>query len=155
MKKKTITLQGVALNYAVAVARELQICIMGLKDKEIFVQVAEVESTDQGNAVFGEGVLYTPSTGSQGDDIIDEFGIATRRHSSGKWYAILSVDLGDSTSPSWSETTYKGGKRYGTLSYEVTPRIQTASGDTRREAAMRCFVLSLLGDEVSIPKSLC
>lgn len=95
--------------------------------------------------------------------IIEREGIATRRHSLGTWYAMMSSDLGDNKSAAWSEKTHKNAVRYGTRSYETAPRIVRYEGQSSLAAAMRCYVAAncipeLMGSKlvyrVDIPKAL-
>lgn len=89
---------------------------------------------------------------AHGGPIIDQAGIATRRHSNGTWHAMHSSDLGDSQQANW--ISHKIGERYGQFSYQVH-RIQVRFlGPTRLIAAFRCFVASFLGEEVEIPEVL-
>jgi len=154
MKKNTVELTGPSLDYAVAMAKSMKVFCKdyGENQKEIFaflpVDGIAVEE------IPANLIRFRPVSGSQGDDIIDEEGIATRRHSNGKWYAMMSSDLGDSQSPSWSETTYRGAVRFGPSAHQFHPRTQRATGSTRREAALRCFVLTKLGAQVDVPKEL-
>jgi hypothetical protein len=86
--------------------------------------------------------------------IIEREGIATRKHSGGKWYAMKSADLGDGTIARWDEMTVRGGERYGPQSYAVRKRRQRFVGSTLLVAAMRCYVASKLGEEVEVPADL-
>lgn len=91
---------------------------------------------------------------AQGGPIGAREGIAARRHSSGKWFAIKSTDLGDGTGALWQETTVRGGTRYGPMCHQVHKRQQRFDGPTELVAKMRCYVASTLGDEVEIPEEL-
>jgi hypothetical protein len=75
----------------------------------------------------GWAQAFTPLTGKDGDDIIDREKIDTDYDWGDKsWHAVIR--LHDEYVEVW--------------------------GTTRREAAMRCFVASRLGDEVEIPEAL-
>lgn len=69
------------------------------------------------------------SWGHAGDAIIDHEKISTLVHHSGVWLAYLGFNHNDD-------------------------RKFMTSGSTRREAAMRCWARSKLGDEIDIPKEL-
>ena len=73
--------------------------------------------------------LYNPSIGDAGDAIIDREKISTLIHHSGVWLAYLGFNHNDD-------------------------RKFMTTGSTRREAAMRCWARSKLGDEIDIPKEL-
>lgn len=98
-------------------------------------------------------IWYRPSTDpAQGQPLLEQAGIAVRKHSSGAWYAMLSTDLGNSQSPQWNKE--KPGERYGTLSYQVH-RVQCRfDGPTMLIAGLRCLVASELGVEADVPAEL-
>lgn len=85
---------------------------------------------------------------SQGGPIIEREGIASRK-SNEKWYAMLSVDLGDSERAQWSQYTFKG-----VPSSASTSRRCRFEGSTPLIAAMRCYAARKLGEEVEIPGEL-
>lgn len=152
MKIKTADLIGRLLDWAVAVS----LGGTGLWYDTVGTWWIKVDGKDRAlSSGWSEAQNFNPSTNwAQGGPIKEREGIATRRHSSCTWYAMLSSDLGDHARPEWTEFTMRGGKRYGKASYEVHPRQQLFKGDTELIAAMRCFVASKLGDEVDVPKEL-
>lgn len=79
--------------------------------------------------INGSDVFFQPSTDMWGDSIIDREKISTTVDHSGVWIAFLGANYADEAR-------------------------HMMSGATRREAAMRCFVASKLGDEVEIPVEL-
>jgi hypothetical protein len=91
---------------------------------------------------------------AQAGPIIEREGIATRKHSSGTWYAMAQADVGDMQSPSWVEFTARGGERYGVESWAVRSRRQRFSGPTLLIAGLRCYVASKLGATIEIPTLL-
>ena len=103
-------------------------------------------------ALGGSGLPAPYSTSWElSGPIIAEAGIASRRHSSGTWYAMASADLGDGERAFWTKMTARGGEQYGPYSYQVRKRQQRFSGDTMLVAALRCLVASKLGAVVSLP----
>lgn len=89
---------------------------------------------------------WQPSTKwAQGGPIIEREGIAIRKHSSGKWYAKLSRNLGDSEGARWNLGQWAGYETFEQTRFD---------GPTPLIAAMRCYVASKLGDEVDIPEEL-
>lgn len=131
MKIKASELTGPALDWAVAKSLENE----GHDSAERFVRDHRIGFTTR----YSE-------TWSQGGPIKEREGIATRRHSGGNWYAMLSRDLGDGERAQWSEFSWAGlsagSKRVRRVRF---------SADSELQAAMRCFVASRLGDEVDIP----
>ena len=92
--------------------------------------------------------IFSPSQSwEQGGEIIAREKIAIRE-AHGKWYAIMGADLGTMSQAAWEVFTYKGGRRYGVLSFQVDARQQRFEGDTPLVAAMRCYVASKPGNEV-------
>lgn len=92
---------------------------------------------------------YNPSVNwAQGGPIKEREGIATRR-SKGKWYAMLSDDLGDGERAQWCLYTFRGVPKGAS-----TSRRCRFDGDTELQAAMRCYVASKLGDEAEVPDEL-
>lgn len=132
---KTTDLIGPALDWAVAKAE------------------GHVLDCDEGINISGLSMKqwnYMPSENwSQGGPIIDREGIAWRKHSSGKWYAMTSRDLGDTEGTRWQLYTFKDVPRTAS-----TSRMCRFDGPTPLIAAMRVFVASKLGDEVDIPEEL-
>lgn len=124
MRIKTSELSGPSLDWAVAQCEHL--------------------ATDE---------TYTPSTRwDQGGPIIEREGITTRKVR-GTWHAMSEKDSGTDQRVNWCRHTYIGAKRYGKLSYEVSPRTQRFEGDSLLVAAMRCHVATRLGDEVEVPSA--
>lgn len=130
MKIKTRELKDRALDYAVAVAEGHKPVVC-----RSYTAAEEAKGIRRYYISLGldykEGITvdyyprYSPSTGPAGDDIID-------REKIGTWYR---------TGSGWCAA------QHGVFS-EFT-------GRTRREAAMRCWVMSKLGAEVEIPEELC
>lgn len=85
---------------------------------------------------------------AQGGPIKEREGIATRR-SKGKWYAMLSDDLGDGERAQWCKYTFKGVPKGAS-----TSRRCRFEGETELQAAMRCYVASKLGDTAEVPDEL-
>lgn len=142
-KVEANNLTGVQLDYAVGM------CALeyGVIEEGGVIYTA----TESGN----RNVRFNPSSSpQQAGEIIDREGIATRKHSSGTWYAMAMDDVGDGTSPSWNENTYRNAERFGPLSHQVNPRRQRFTGPTFLVAAMRCFVSSKLGATVELPAKL-
>lgn len=89
---------------------------------------------------------FTPST--NGYHLIEEFGIATRKHSNGKWYAMMQQDAGDTTRMHWTPMTYRNA---GCPSHNHKgPRPCYWVGRTVLEAAMRCLVGWHLGEDIEL-----
>lgn len=165
---KVADLTGDALDWAVAVARGAvlenkhdafrRIAKGAWSDEKLEQQLAAMTNAPViVNDLHGnfEPIPAFSTSREHGGLIVEEEGIATRRHSkSGVWYAMLSSDLGDTESANWAETTSRGGHRYGVFSYEVRPCRQRFSGDTLLAAAMRCYVASKLGEEIEVPAIL-
>ena len=148
MKIKTSELTGLALDWAVAKASER----LGAWRRDASrpgVSILDIDFDEHGELCeYVPGSRrdpykpWRPSTDwSQGGPIKEREGIATRRHSSGTWYAMLSNDLGDGERAQWNEFTWNSWR---TL----------FKGDSELQAAMRCFVASKLGDEVDVPEEL-
>lgn len=129
---KETQLSGVDLDRAVAT-------ILSDSDGFLFDQASGAPYTSDEN---GNPVWFEPSSNwAQGGPIIEQTGIATRKHrGSNTWYAMAMDDAGDCEMVRWNEYTFKDGERYGKLSYEVRSRLQRFEGDTQLLAAMRCFV---------------
>lgn len=145
---KTRDLSGRALDYAVALAEGLQLCdwygrgvtrFNGLKldlgygrfrpyilDSDI--TRAQVKACED-SPFLSDQQYWQPTRAVEGDDIIDRERISTEIGHSGQWLAYSMYNLNDD-------------KNFMVI------------GTTRREAAMRCYVLSKLGDDVEIPKEL-
>lgn len=83
---------------------------------------------------------------NQGMNIIEEFGIATRKHSNGTWYAMMQQNAGDCVQVHWNEHCYRR-----TPANPECKRIrQRWQGRTMLEAAMRCLVGWHLGEVVEL-----
>lgn len=158
MKIKTSELTGTALDWAVAKAQGFRVrknpFTGTVFDKHLnFYWVDEVDGAEVLRDVgwIKPGYLsdYRPSTDwAQGGPVKEREGIATRR-SNGKWYAMLSDDLGDGERAQWSKFTFRNVPRSAS-----TSRQCRFEGATELQAAMRCFVASKLGDEVDVPGEL-
>lgn len=124
--RKVSELSGVDLDYAVARA-------LGYVDYPTDSGgAANLWYLNSATAPFCEKVYkkdFKPSTGSYGDIIIDREKIAT------EW--CWSLD-----EPCWQARIHQHSVK---LSH-------WEDGATRREAAMRCFVYSKLGDNVEVPE---
>jgi hypothetical protein len=81
--------------------------------------------------------------------LLEKQGIATRQHSSGKWYAMLSTDLGDDESARWSLHTMKDVPKTAS-----TSRQCRFEGPTSLIAGLRCWVAFELGERVEVPKEI-
>lgn len=114
----------------------------------VVLPVAGVETTEPVYLPFPKS--FSPSTRwAQGGPIKEREGIATRR-SKGKWYAMLSDDLGDGERAQWCLYTFRGVPKGAS-----TSRRCRFEGETELQAAMRCFCCSKLGDIVDVPEELC
>lgn len=124
---KTSQLSGIALDYAVALAE-------GFGPRQ-YMRSIDVRLNVEGKAsallvpINRAYVIWTPTTCQQGDAIIDREKISTTINHNGTWLAYIGYNLNDE-------------------------QLFMMAGATRREAAMRCYVASKLGDEVEIPKEL-
>ena len=122
---KTWELTGRALDYAVATI-ELAQHPSELVPREFCV----MWSVDGWLHYSGEPDHESgDGTGAAGDAIIDREKISVLIHHSGVWLAYLGFNHNDD-------------------------RKFMTSGPTRREAAMRCWARSKLGDEIDIPKEI-
>lgn len=152
MKIKTHELADHALNWAVAIALGwVDVLITAYEDPdspdEPFFRPAKIVN---GVEVCGSGERWLPSRNLlQGGALMSSEGIATRRHSNGTWYAMLSSDLGDHEGARWSLFTFKDVPRTAS-----TSRRCRFDGPTQLIAAMRCLVARYLGDEVDVPEAL-
>lgn len=147
MKKNASELCDRALDYAVALALGTNV---HFDDRRLLVEIPNIIGRD-----FATGWGYKPfrpSQGALGENIIDREGIATRRDSKGRWFAMLSSDLGDGQAASWVKETCRGGERYGPASFQVHKRQIRFEGDTRLQAAMRAFVAAKLGAVIDVPR---
>lgn len=151
MQLDTHTLTGRALDWAVAIAekRTARVCTWRGKDPIVLIDLIDA---------FGEllrRTAFCPSEDhARGGEIIEKAGIAVRRSSTGKWFAMLSSDLGDGTGAQWNELSAHGGERYGPYSYQVHKRRIRFDGETMLIAAMRCYAASILGPKVDVPDEL-
>lgn len=143
---KTSQLSGIALDYAVALAIDpgtrfgppsMFQKFVGLylpsQDKGFNMWPAKDLKWDSEHDHAPFHPLWHPSQnrqgGEHGDAIIDREKISTTINHSGTWLAYMGYNLNDE-------------------------HLFMMAGATRREAAMRCYVASKLGDEVEIPKEL-
>ncbi|MES1927412.1 phage protein NinX family protein [Salinisphaera sp. T31B1] len=148
IKMEVNELDGSALDWAVATAVGDDLDIEHDDQSRVWLR-STLESSD------GVHELFTPSSNhAQAGPLIDESGIATRRHSSGTWYAMLSDDLGDGVLVRWDKHTVRGGQKYGPHSYQVRKRQQRFTGSTRLIASMRTLVASRMGPVVQVPSTL-
>lgn len=139
----THELNGRALDWAVAYARALGM-----------VNGNNMLASKMASAITHDGGHYS-SDYIWGGPIIDEAGIATRRHpTSNKWYAMSQSDAGGDERMNWSECSYNGGERYGTQSYQVNKRRKRFEGETRLVAALRCYVAAIVGPSIDVPQSM-
>ena len=141
-------LDGSALDWAVAAAVGDNLDIEHDEQGRVWLQ-----STLESPAPVRE--LFSPSRNhAHAGPLIDDYCIATRRHSSGTWYAMLSDDLGDGVLVRWDKLTVRGGHKYGPHSYQVRKRQQRFTGSTRLIASMRALVASNMGPVVRVPSTL-
>jgi hypothetical protein len=81
--------------------------------------------------------------------LIVQHGVAIRLHAkSGKWFAMLSKELGDSESADWVKETYRGAVRIGDT---TKPRLVRFEGATPLIAAARAIVAGVMGLMIDIP----
>lgn len=92
----------------------------------------------------GQWEMYSTNA-AQSMPIIEENGIALRRHSRGTWYAMRSAELGDSEGSRWSDVTFRG------VAANRPPRRVRYEGGTAAIAALRCYVASEMGEEIEVP----
>lgn len=143
---KTWELSGAALDYAVAIAIDPKArfgppsmfqkffwVYMPAQDKSFNMWPAKNLEWDSEHDRAPYYPFWHPSQnrqgGEHGDAIIDREKISTLVHHSGVWLAYLGFNHNDD-------------------------RKFMTSGSTRREAAMRCWARSKLGDEIDIPKEI-
>ncbi len=151
MKIKTSELTGDQLDYAVALADGREF---------FFTSPAKMLCVWKTCPLTGENetsVQYRPTLTAQGDDIIDREEITTIRCDD-RYGTDAKGFTTSKRIPVWAATTGQQsvGEVYGPqgdhwgdmYSVDVTDVVY---GATRREAAMRCFVASKLGDEVDLP----
>jgi len=122
---KTLELTGPALDWAVAKCAGVEIIEdYSLKSYPLLIVPGEEHLVDDGYAG------YSPSTDwAQGGPIIEREGISIAWNGTGRWQAANA-------------------------SHHVLPDYVTAFGPTPLIAAMRCYVASKLGDEVTVPEEL-
>lgn len=126
MKIKTSELTGPALDWAVA--------------KFENPQWWDDELMDDCSLYMDDGELYSPSTDlSQGGLIIEREGIDL--------YCTFCANP-EHDDPSWRTSSWRARYARNGFTKEAT------YGKTALIAAMRCYVLSKLGDEVDIPEEL-
>lgn len=149
MKIKTSELSGAALDWAVAMAEGRTIHDgdwYGPYAPEATLKVSRHRSGNIDALCHLGGGAYQPSSRWDcGGPIIEREHIATRQHSGGTWYAMLSRHLGDGERAQWD--------LYHWVSRDKSIQVRF-TGPTPLIAAMRCFVASKLGDEVEVPGEL-
>lgn len=124
METRVALLKGRALDYAVALAEDLK--------PRVFI---ESDCGQQRELDVHIGVGISPighlvySVELMADDIIDRERISTEVGHSGIWLAYQMYNVNND-------------------------RIFMSAGQTRREAAMRCFIRMKLGEEVEVPEEL-
>lgn len=143
-KVDTRTLQGRPLDWAVtAIELERHAATGGHVKEWVRAEVAAGTHADP----YSSDPLW-------GAELLEREGIATRRHSSGRWYAMLSTDLGDGQRADWSEWTARGGERVGPGWDQIRKRRQRFDGDSVLEAGLRCYVASVRGEKMEVPEAL-
>ncbi len=141
MRLDTHTLSGRALDWAVAYC----VCLKASDGKPVLAR-------DLANTAIANDGAHFSGMDSFAGPLIDKAGISTRKDpKSGLWYAMGMDDSGSGETVRWSEFTFRNGIRYGTMAHEIARRRQRFVGNTRLEAAMRCFVASELGGIVDVP----
>lgn len=136
MKVKTSELSGATLDWAVGVASGKPVLKLGRKSGKTCVYISLPTIS---------GVMldrpFQPSTDpSQALEIIDREDIATSPRPDGLWKAYI---------PNGTRWVHKGDE-----SVEVFNWHYKAEGYSLLIAAMRCYVMSKLGEEVEIPDEL-
>lgn len=143
----TQDLTGAALDWAVAIAEGLVATI-----KHNGVEYVDASGISYGGVGQQD---WTPSTNpAQGHPVIEREGIATRKHSSGKWYAMAQADVGDGQRADWNEFTWRNAPRYPDYPHEQYQRRQRFSGSTMLIAGLRCLVAARLGPTIDVPQEL-
>lgn len=123
---KTEELTGRALDYAVALAEDLKPYFQFHGVKLVYTTGVFLDKHKKFAETF---IVPEYSKFQSGDDIIDREFIDT-----------------------YSE--WEGGETPSNWRAECVGGFHWATGTTRREAAMRAYVASKLGDEIEIPKEL-
>lgn len=127
MRIETRLLEGKALNWAVATALGLRLHKDALLDG-IKMRGWWISGLNNDPNVWSALVSYRPSANwAQGGPIKEREGIHSGGMEDGRFYASLPP-------PSTEPGSY---------------------GQTELVAAMRCFVVSMLGDEIDMPEDLC
>lgn len=137
MKVQTTNLIGAALDYAVARAENIpaeEIKLPGWKGDNLYRFLRDEEGKLNGSYMTGPGLIF--HKGPAGDDIIDREGINTMRGND--LYFPKGNEKGEHYEKLWI------AKHNGLM----------AHGPTRRIAAMRCYVASVLGNEIDLPETL-
>lgn len=123
---KVQNLTGAALDWAVALCQERRVYI-GTNHTMTGPCINDADLVDMG--VDGT-VAYSPSTDQyQGGSIIDAERISTQVGHSGVWVAASYYTYDEAT-------------------------VKMHSGPTRLIAAMRAFVMSVIGEDIDIPEEL-
>lgn len=125
---KVSKLTGAALDYAVGLCEGFT---PGSYMKQMSLKYnVEGKVSSISAPINREYVKWSPTILKQGDDIIDREKIETR----------------------WCVTDSEGNGYW--MAQNILTDTYGYSGTTRREAAMRCYVASKLGDEVELPEEL-
>lgn len=160
MKLKTKDLIGAALDWAVAAAFNKQ------TGEDLVIKVWRSEATTPAR-VEREDELgshsyhrFSPSTGPQGDSIIDVESISTIRCDD-EYGKDAQGYCNNVRIPVWAATTghHSVGEIHGPQgdNWGTAYSIDVGNfyyGPTRRIAAMRCYVTGILGIEIDLPETL-
>ena len=138
---KTSELTGAALDWAVAKCEGWTL-VHGRAGDEAKLRFERTDSTGIFRKERWE--LAYSTAWAQGGPIIEREEIAARK-SKGKWYAMLSADLGDGERAQWCQYTFRDVPRTASCS-----RRCRFDAPTALIAAMRCYVASKLGEEVEV-----
>lgn len=127
MKIRIAKLTGRALDYAVALAKGGT----NLQFDTVATYWITIDGKDLAlSSGWAASMSFAPSSSSVGDDIIDREKIETR----------------------WCVTDSEGNGYW--MAQNILTDTYGYSGPTRRIAAMRCYVASVLGDEIDLPETL-
>lgn len=157
MKIETTKLTDRALDYAVALAEGGT----NLWYDTVATWWITIAGKDRALSAGWSGAQsYMPSTGPDGDDIIDRESISVIRcdddyatdakgYTTNKRIPVWAATLGQHS----SDTIYGSqGDNYGPA--YTLDEVDVVYGGTRREAAMRAWVLKKLGKVVDVPEAL-
>lgn len=149
---KTSELIGPALDWAVATCEGAKIeihtaeMILARRLNVLYAEEAATLPAPKPYLVLpGKGNAAYSTDWSQGGPIIEREGIATRRHSRGTWYAMLSKHLGDGERAQWCKYHWVTSTKRQVVRFD---------GPTPLIAAMRSYIASKLGDEIDVPEEL-